>query len=81
MSDEITMLEIEIGKQIKALRALKGWSQTDLAEASGLGQGRISNLENGKSQSVENLKLVSDALGLTMAELVAAAEARVQGAA
>lgn len=83
MSEENTLLEQAVGKQIKALRALKGWSQADLAERAGIHARRISQLENGKSQHVENIKQVAAALGLTVSELFAQAEQllRTEGAA
>ncbi len=38
------------GKMVRALRDLKGWSQLDLAEASGISQTNISAIENGRVQ-------------------------------
>jgi transcriptional regulator with XRE-family HTH domain len=39
---------IELGERIKAARKNKGWSQTRLAEASGVSRARIEALENAR---------------------------------
>ena len=39
---------IEIGERIKATRKAKGWSQTKLAEKSGVSRARIEALENAR---------------------------------
>jgi len=36
------------GEMVKELRELKGWSQLDLAEVSGISQTNISAIENGR---------------------------------
>ncbi|MCB0356821.1 MAG: helix-turn-helix transcriptional regulator [Bdellovibrionales bacterium] len=38
------------GEMVRALRELKGWSQLDLADASGISQTNISAIENGRVQ-------------------------------
>jgi transcriptional regulator with XRE-family HTH domain len=39
---------IELGERIKAARRKKGWSQTRLAQASGVSRARIEALENAR---------------------------------
>jgi transcriptional regulator with XRE-family HTH domain len=39
---------IELGEHIKADRKARGWSQTKLAEESGVSRARIEALENGR---------------------------------
>jgi transcriptional regulator with XRE-family HTH domain len=57
-----------IGNKIKSLRALKELLQQDLSARSGLTQNQISSIENGRAQTVENLELVAEALGMTLWE-------------
>lgn len=52
-----------IGERIRQLRERRGWTQTDLADASGLPQSHISRLEVGKhSPSNVTLKKIAKAL-------------------
>jgi transcriptional regulator with XRE-family HTH domain len=39
---------IELGERIKAARKAKGWSQTKLAETSGVSRARLEALENAR---------------------------------
>ena len=49
--------------QIRAARALIGWTQTDLAQASGISQVAIKNLERGATDpSASTLTSIQDAL-------------------
>jgi transcriptional regulator with XRE-family HTH domain len=50
------MAIIPTGDLLRAARALVGWSQTDLAEASGLSRATINRLENRKDNRLENRK-------------------------
>lgn len=67
-------LAVQIGRQIKALRALRAWSQDDLAEHSGLTQTQVSAIERGKSQHIGNLEAVAKAFALTVSEMIKSAE-------
>lgn len=40
---------LEYAKQIRGVRAMRGMSQADLAEAAGVGRGTIINIETGKT--------------------------------
>ena len=64
---------MKIGQRIKVLREKAGWSQTRLAEASGVPQPTISRIEQGKVRDVksEDLKRLATALGVSVDDLVA----------
>ena len=60
---------MEIGKKIKERRNFLDLTQEDLANRCELTKGYISQLENDKTDpSIETLKIILDALGLTFAE-------------
>lgn len=69
-----SILAIQIGRQIKAFRALRAWSQDELAEHAGLTQTQVSALERGKSQHIGNLEAVAKAFGLSVSEMIKVAE-------
>ncbi len=58
-------------RKLKELRALKGWSQTELAEKSGVKQANISSIELGRSNgySVKTMKALADALEVTVLDV------------
>jgi transcriptional regulator with XRE-family HTH domain len=56
----------ELGSRIKSARKDKGWTQQQLAEASGLSKSSVSHIENGRSlPSVERLADLSGVLHVT----------------
>lgn len=60
---------MEIGKKIKERRVFLDLTQEELANRCELTKGYISQLENDKTDpSIETLKVILDALGLTFAE-------------
>lgn len=64
-------VRIRLGRRIRSLRALRGWTQADLAEASGLHRSYVSSVERGeRNVGVENLVLIADAFGLSLADLL-----------
>ena len=70
--------QVQIGEMVRALRALRGWEQTDLADATkgALKQPGVSTLER-QADSFQNeyeLEAVSTALGYTLAEVRAMAK-------
>lgn len=56
-----------IGLRITALRKMKGWTITELAERSGVGRGHVSRIEAGKyAVSLDILQAIAEALGMTV---------------
>lgn len=69
-----------LGAAIKAIRTEKGISQNQLAEATGLTQGWLSDTENGRrNPSWNSLLRLCRGLGIPVGELVARAEALAHG--
>jgi methanogenic corrinoid protein MtbC1/DNA-binding XRE family transcriptional regulator len=60
-----------IGEKIRALRTERGWSQQQLADASGLDRTYLSSVEHGRQNlTVAALKKLGDALGSPLSEFV-----------
>jgi transcriptional regulator with XRE-family HTH domain len=59
---------IELGERIKADRKARGWSQTKLAEESGVSRARIEALENGRIAEIgfKHLMRVMNSLDLDL---------------
>jgi DNA-binding XRE family transcriptional regulator len=57
------MLASVSGAQLAEIRKQLGLTQTQLAEAAGLSQARISQIENGKATSLETLRAYVAGLG------------------
>ena len=56
-----------LGRKVKFLRMEKGISQTDMAEAIGLSQTNLSNLESGRTAiTIQNLFKMREVLGCKM---------------
>ena len=69
---------MNIGRKIAAARALKDWTQEDLAKAAGYkSKANVSNLENSESISTRSLYRVSKALGMTPMEILGLGETSV----
>src|SRR5262245_36378960 len=65
----------QIATQLKALRALRGWSLEQLAEASGVSRGMLSKIERGEvSATASLLSRVSAALDIPLSDLLAPPE-------
>lgn len=59
-----------LGERIKGLRLARGLTQEQLAAASTLHVTYLSSLERGhRNPSLHSCKLISDALGMSLAEL------------
>lgn len=58
-------------KNLKELRALRGWSQTELAKIAGVNQANISSIEKGHKSgySVKTMKQLADALEVTVLDV------------
>ena len=62
---------MKTGKIIANLRANKGWSQTELADTSGVSRVMIGKYERGDaSPSIEAAKKIADAFGVSLDQLV-----------
>ena len=58
-----------LGQKVKFLRMKKGISQTDMAEAIGLSQTNLSNMESGRTAiTIQNLFKIRKILGCKMAD-------------
>jgi transcriptional regulator with XRE-family HTH domain len=59
---------IELGERIKAARKAKGWSQTKLAQASGVSRARLEALENARLAEIgfKHLLRILNALDLDL---------------
>ena len=62
--DAIWEVNVEIGQRIKQLRVMKGLTQEELAEKSGVSRGTISALENGIDRTTTSKTLVKLAQAL-----------------
>jgi XRE family transcriptional regulator, regulator of sulfur utilization len=68
-----------LGRAVQAIRAEREISQVQLAEATGFMQSWISNVEHGRrNPSWSNVVRLAGGLGISVAELVARAEALSQ---
>lgn len=65
----------DLAERLRVLRKARGWTQADLAEASGLTRSHVSRLEGGdiRLPSRERLHRLAQALGTTPDDLLAAA--------
>lgn len=71
MPDLSTQRRLAFGAQVRALRLARGWSQEDLAEASGLHRTYIGSLERGqRNVALDNLWRLADTLGVSPGELM-----------
>ena len=62
---------IRIGFNLMKQRRLKGWTQEQLAEKSGVSRSRISKMENGKENfNIESLFLIAQSLEIEFIELL-----------
>jgi len=64
-------IQKQIGAKIRALRTKKGWSQDVFAERCGLHRAHMGEIERGESNvTVQTLKIIADALGVRIRDLV-----------
>jgi transcriptional regulator with XRE-family HTH domain len=62
---------VELGKRILALRKAKGWTQVEMAEYLGINRGHLSDLEQGKREiGLLMLQTVAKGLDTTMEKLL-----------
>lgn len=55
---------LTLADRLKHARAIKKWSQADLAVAAGVSQGTIGNIESGARQSKGSIPQIAEALGI-----------------
>ena len=61
----------ELGKRIKNLLVIKGWTQSELARRSGTAEGTLSKIINGEiATSVEHIYRLAEALDTTSSQLM-----------
>lgn len=71
-----------LGARVRRCRELRGWTQNELSERSGLAQPTISTIEMGKrgnEASIETIWRLAWALGTSLDALVAIPELRGDG--
>src|SRR6266516_2456250 len=62
--------EVDVGERLRALRRFRRATLRTVAERSGLSESFLSQVERGRSSaSIESLRRVADALGVSMADL------------
>jgi transcriptional regulator with XRE-family HTH domain len=65
---------------VKLARTRKRWSQAELAQAAGVGRTYVSEVERGaRNPALETQAKLAAALGVSLADLVAAAEQQIGG--
>ena len=62
MSPLAALAEFDYGDAIRERRIELGWSQTELAERAGLGQGDVSRIENGRDAHISTIQKLSRTL-------------------
>jgi transcriptional regulator with XRE-family HTH domain len=69
---------VAFGASVRALRAARGWSQEEFADRVGVHRTYIGDVERGeRNLGLVNIGRVADALGVTLAELMAEVDKRV----
>ena len=64
-------IDKRIGFNLLKQRRLKGWTQEQLSERSGVSRSRISKMENGKENfNIESLFLIAQSLEIDFIELL-----------
>lgn len=61
----------KFGDRVRKLRTTKGWSQYDLAAASGVERSKLGHIERGSTNTtLSTAKLIAEAFEMTLSELV-----------
>lgn len=64
--EDIKQFYLDIGERVKIIRKAKKWSQSRLAEKSGLSQSYVSEIESGKARiTIDVLVDICNAFGVT----------------
>ena len=68
---ERTDVRICLGRRVRSLRALRGWTQDDLAIRAGMQRSYVGAVERGeRNLSLENLDRLATAFEVTLAHLL-----------
>jgi len=58
---------IRFGRKLRKLRRQKGWTQSYMAEHTGIGRAHISNLETGKKEvGLRTLEILAKSFGMSL---------------
>jgi transcriptional regulator with XRE-family HTH domain len=68
-----------LGRRIRRLRTVKGWSQEKLAVFAGLTRATVNDAENDKGSRRETIEAIAGALGTTSLYLIAGYDRSVEG--
>lgn len=69
-----------LAQKLRVLRMMRGWSQEQVADATGLHRTYISLIERSECNiSLDNLEKIADAFGLTLPELLGVPDAAAFG--
>ena len=72
-------LLVSLGNAIRQVREDRQFSQDQISVQSGLDRSYISSVENGKRNvSIENLQRITNALGVSLTELIQLTEDRIR---
>jgi transcriptional regulator with XRE-family HTH domain len=62
---------IRFGRKLQRLRKQKGWTQSYMAEHTGIGRSHISNMETGKKEAgLRTLEILADSFGMSLPQLL-----------
>ena len=62
---------VRFGRKLRKLRRQKGWTQSYMAEHTGIGRAHISNLETGKKEvGLRTLEILADSFGVSVPKLL-----------
>jgi len=62
---------IRFGRKLRKLRRQKGWTQSYMAEHTGIGRAHISNLETGKKEAgLRTLEILAKSFGMSLPQLL-----------
>ncbi|HEX9625547.1 MAG TPA: helix-turn-helix transcriptional regulator [Acidiferrobacterales bacterium] len=64
-------LRIQVGRQVRVLRVMRGWTQEVLAELAGLHRNYVGYIERGEHNAgIDNLERLASALGVPLRRLM-----------
>ena len=67
----MTSIKVRLGKAIRRLRAVAGYSQEKFAAEAEINRGYMGEIERGEvNLSIENIEKIADALDMTVGELM-----------